>query len=294
MQLTLTRKAALQTWREVLPFGIMQIVWGLANLIAFIHTTNSTVVPEQAYLFWSINIFGFILTGFGGLIYFTIKVKKHVSLFEKALDSLPCAIFISEINGRPVYYNMTARQLMAEGSLDALGIESRWNDEKVTIGNIEFCRIYTSGGVKYAHHERRILSQKNEYVGTVSMLFDTTHQLDTYHTQKELSAILLDLNIVLSETSNSYTESMRVLAQSTLEHALAFQDFAEYLSSLSEEVEMDTLILREKMGRMAGSFDTQNVTHKKAAAQLTKSLRLMEKTHDAVKQMASTYENSRI
>lgn len=294
MSFSLKRKIARQTWQEALPFGLIITIWGILNIVLYVQIEPVTVIDKTVEAIWMINIAVFLLGGLSTVVYLSYKIHNNVAWFEGILNSVPCAVFVSGENKQVQYANIHARKLSADGSFSSITDLSRWTLEKVNLCGIEFPGIYTNEGEKYALRETMLKDRKERHLGNVTVLLEVTNLVDSRRNIRSLSTMLEEMNLVLCETTDYFNSSLKSLAESTLNQALAFQELAEYLYSISHDVQIDTLTLQEKMKALVGHYDQHNVEHSKNLEVLNHSVQMMAKSHRAAENAATRLKEMNI
>lgn len=279
---------ARRTWNETLPYGGLFTIWGIGNLWLYIQLEHVEVIPQQVASIWRWNIFIFIVAGLGCVIYLTLKINKLNTKMKQILDAMPCAVFLFDEEKNVECCNRLAQDLMDSGTLNECSDLKKWHISDIEIHSSRFPGVYVSGGTYLAFKEHAFDNRYGKFDGNMFVMLDITEWRKTAQNTKDMAEVLQDLNHYLVCASNSFDESIKALANSTVKQALAFQELANYVYSIANDVELDAQQIKNTLGEIGGALGEQNKTYHHNLEKLKESAKLMESSHKAA-QKARTY-----
>lgn len=279
-----------QVWREVLPFGALLVLWGLMNLWMYLRLEAIEVIPEQVASIWRWNMAIFVVAGVAGAVYLGLRLRWQAARLWDILDAMPCAVLVCDEEKNTEYCNLKAQELINGGELSDVGDRRNWKVVETDICGIRFPGLYTSGDVHLALKEEELPSRRGRFTGSALVLLDVTEWRKNTESTKELAEILHDLNQYLVHASSSFQESMEALAGSTIMQALAFQELADYVYRVANDVELDAWEIKDTLGKITGNIDSRNEEHRSNLIKLNESVQLMDESYAAAKKAASQFE----
>lgn len=279
-----------KVWQEAIPFGILISLWGIANLYIYLQVSSTEVIHPQVASIWRVNIILFILAGLAGVVYITVRVRYHAIRVEGVLETLPFAAMICRKDNTFEYCNAHAKQLIDDGVMNDLHDIKNWRLADSEICGLQFKSIYASHNMHLAMCEKNFAARRGRVSGNVLLFLNITELLAQNQNTMELADILRELDTYLGEASDSFTESIRALATSTVSQAEAFQQLAEYVQLIAHDVEMDAQEIRGTMQGMAVNIGDCTAENNKNLRKLNESVLLMHKSHEAAQKARDEFE----
>lgn len=279
-----------RAWYEALPFGILLSLWGFANLWLCLRQNSTEVLPPQVASIWLVNGALFAAGGLAGVVYISLRVRHHAARMEAVLEGIPFAAMIAKPDNTFEYCNQQARELIENGVMQGVHDVKNWRLADTEIYGLQFKSIYSSHNMHLAMCERSFAARRGRVAGNVLLFFNVTHWQANAQNTMELADILHELDTYLGEASNSFTESIRALAGSTVNQAVAFQQLAEYMQRVANDVEMDAQEIRGTMQGMAVNIGDCTVENSKNLRKLNESALLMQKSHLAAQKARDEFE----